>query len=103
MDRDQICLLNLSVALLLLLLRRRLITVNQQLRRPKRFGVHPILQGRKEQGFYDNLLREARLSDPYLFYNFTRMTPSSFDKLLGIVGPYLKKTSRREPILPGCR
>lgn len=71
--------------------------------RPKRWGVRPILMARKRFGFYENLLQEARLSDPYTFFNFTRMSAASFDRLLSIVGRHIKKRSNREPISPGCR
>lgn len=92
----------LFVITVLLLLRKR----QQNKRRKytqKRFGVRPIFLARKRQGFYENLLQEARVSDHNVFFNFTRMTPSSFDRLLTIVGPQLSKSSNREPISPGCR
>jgi len=71
--------------------------------KPKKWGVRPILLMRKRFGCYENLLQEARLSDPIIFFNFTRMSASSFDKLLGIIGPHIRRRSNREPISPGCR
>lgn len=93
----------LLLQFVLLLLKKRQLVKPPRRFRPKRFGVHPIFLLRKKLGFYDNLLKEARLSDPHIFYNFTRMSPSSFDKLLSLVGPSLQKHSMREPISPGCR
>ncbi|XP_031345851.1 protein ANTAGONIST OF LIKE HETEROCHROMATIN PROTEIN 1-like isoform X1 [Photinus pyralis] len=72
-------------------------------RKRKRFGIHPMLLQRKSQGFYDNLINEIRIHDPYMFFNFTRMSSSSFDKLLSLVGPDIAKKSLRESISPGCR
>lgn len=85
------------MALLLLLKKRQMIS-SIQLHRSKRYGIDPIILAQNEQGF----LREARLSDPHIFFNFMRRSPSTFYKLLSIVGPYLDKSSRREPISPGC-
>lgn len=102
---EQLLLNNLLLLqyVLLLLKKWQLARRPRKLIRPRRFGVHPIFLLRKQQGFYDNLLKEARLSDPYIFFNFTRMSPNSFDKLLSIVGSGLQKHSMREPISPGCR
>lgn len=101
-EEDQILYL-LHLSLVLLLREKKRLGRKAQRRRPRRFGVRPILLGRKEHGTFENLLKEARLSDPYIFFNFTRMSPVAFDQLLEIVGPSLVKHSRREPISPGCR
>ncbi|KAJ8912353.1 hypothetical protein NQ315_014720 [Exocentrus adspersus] len=102
---EEVMIKHLLLLQCLLLLKKRLVAnaAIKKPRRPKRFGVHPIFLLRKSQGFYENLVREARVSDPYIFFNFTRMSPASFDNLLLIVGPYLQRNSMREPISPGCR
>ncbi|XP_030757992.1 putative nuclease HARBI1 [Sitophilus oryzae] len=102
MDENSDCLMLLYLSTVLLLIKKQQITRRYR-RKPKRFGVHPIFLARERQGFYQNLLKEARLSDPLIFFNFTRMSAASFDKLLSFTGPFLTKTSRREPISPGCR
>lgn len=97
----------LFATMLVLLLKRRQLLMQFDKKscpiRPKRWGIRPMLMARKKFGYYENLLQEARLSDPYIFYNFTRMSATSFDKLLAIIGPNIKKGSNREPISPGCR
>lgn len=100
------------IGLVVLLLKKRQLLLmldnspdrrHRRLPKPKKWGVRPILMARKRFGCYENLLQEARLSDPIIFFNFTRMSASSFDKLLGIIGPHIKRRSKREPISPGCR
>lgn len=107
-ERDTIPIL-IKLVVLLLKKRQLLLQLNNSpdrrrgLPKPKKWGVRPILMARKKFGCYENLLQEARLSDPIIFFNFTRMSASSFDKLLGIIGPHIKRRSKREPIYPGCR
>lgn len=100
-ENEDNCVLLGSIACLLQIKKIYLPIIKK--RKPKRYGIHPIFQLRKSQGFYKNLIDEMRLHDPYMFYNFTRMSPASFDKLLSLVGPHIQKKSLREPISPGCR
>lgn len=73
----------------------------------RKYWVHPIFMEkmRKAQGIHDNLIVELKLNDPSKFFNYLRMSPSSFDKLLALVGPsIIKKDSRfRESINPSTR
>lgn len=59
-----------------------------------KFWVRSIfsVQKRYEHGHSNNLLMEMRISDPEKYFNFLRMTPAMFDKLLGIVGPRIAKS-----------
>ena len=58
----------------------------------RKWWVRPIFteDNRMQHGAHI-LLDEMRLNDLESFFNFTRMSPASFDKLLGIVGPTLTK------------
>ncbi|XP_046862866.1 protein ANTAGONIST OF LIKE HETEROCHROMATIN PROTEIN 1-like isoform X2 [Xenia sp. Carnegie-2017] len=86
-----------KLAILLLLRQRR----KRRNKYKKRFWIEDILKRRKELGEYHRLIQEMRLNDPESFYQYFRMTPSRFDLLLGLVGPYLKKNSLyREPVSP---
>ena len=44
--------------------------------------VRPILQKRWQQGEYNNLLREIRLSDRENHFSYMRMSKETFDLLL---------------------
>ena len=46
---------------------------------------------RLSQGVSDNLIPTIRRSQDKSFYNFMRMSPEVFDKLLSIVGPHITK------------
>lgn len=72
-------------------------------KRKRRWWVRPLYEKRYRLGFYNNLIQEMRLSDCEMFFNFTRMSVHSFDKLLNLVGPLITKNSHREPIPAGCR
>lgn len=72
-------------------------------RKIRRIWVQDIYQQRNEKGFYRNLIQELRLSNPTLYFNFTRMSSNSFDKLLNICGQSLLKHSQRVPISPEQR
>ena len=59
---------------------------------------------RTGQGVYANLLREFNAEDPECFRQFHRLDRESFDSVLALVGPYIKKnTIMRESIPPGER
>jgi hypothetical protein len=80
--------------LLLLLLHRRL-------RRRRTVWIHPILRRRHAQqlGEFHRLVQELRL-DEQRFFQYFRMTPETFENLLHIVGPHIRKqtTNYRNPI-----
>ncbi|XP_063910359.1 uncharacterized protein LOC135127718 [Zophobas morio] len=76
---------------------------SRKVRKPPRWWVRPIFQSRKSKGDFHNLMNEMRLSDPEMFFSYTRMTRDQFDYLLSLVGNKLKKSSRRESLEPACR
>lgn len=67
-------------------------------RKKKRFWVHPMLLGRSTKGFF-TFFCELRQYDEK-FFNFTRMSVSSFDELLGKISDNIrgKDTSMRSCI-----
>lgn len=68
-------------------------------RRTRRYWVHPMLQRRNADG--EDLKIEAMYNDyPDKFFQYTRMTPDIFDKLLQMVTNKLSgiKTNFRNPI-----
>ncbi|CAB3989267.1 Hypothetical predicted protein [Paramuricea clavata] len=89
----------------LLLLSLRLCIRSRADKYKKRFWVRKIYQERCEKGEYHLLVREMMLFDQEFFTNRFRMTPSTFEKLLTWVGPYLQKKSTvmRDPIAPSER
>ncbi|KAH7703898.1 nuclease HARBI1-like protein [Aphelenchoides avenae] len=70
--------------------------------RKRRFGVHPILRKRKEQGHFYGLFKDLR-GDPQRFHRFVRMDEARFMKLLGLIKHRLVKRSNREPLSPAER
>jgi hypothetical protein len=65
--------------LLLLLLRRR-----KMRRKVRKFWVHPVLQNRTQGGHFYNSFSELRQYEDR-FYNYFRMSISSFDTLANIL------------------
>ena len=66
-------------------------------------SVHPINKERDLQGHGNNLLLEL-FSYEDRFYNYTRMSVHSFEKLLNLLQPQIrKKITGRTPILPEIR
>lgn len=68
----------------------------------RRWWVRPSNQNRSLLG-YHHVIEEMRLVDKEEFFNFHRMSPKLFDKLLALVGPELQKDSHREPLSPALR
>ena len=66
----------------------------------KRFWVRQLYQARKEKGEFSLLVNDMRLFNEELFFRYFRMSPSSFETLLGWVAPLISKqqTNMREPI-----
>lgn len=77
----------------LLLLKKKLLLLNQAKRR-RRFWIHPINNKREEFGLFRNLIQELR-GDEERFKKYFRMTVHTFDHLLAISDPYLKKQDTR--------
>lgn len=71
----------------------------------KRFWTRRIYRERLQKGEYHLLVTEMMLYDHEYFTSRFRMTPSTFEKLLTWIGPFIKKktTSMREPIDPSER
>ncbi|XP_067209999.1 uncharacterized protein [Linepithema humile] len=67
----------------------------------RRFWVRPIfnIERRFAQGASNNLMQEMTFEDVEKFFNYFRMTPETFEKLLHIVSPHIQKQFViREPI-----
>ncbi len=62
----------------------------------KRFWVRPILQRRKEQGEYANLIKEMQLGDHESFFKYFRISPTLFEALLNLVAPLIIKSNQKE-------
>ncbi|KAK3916794.1 Protein ALP1-like [Frankliniella fusca] len=69
----------------------------------RRWWVRPLFASHDEQGAWLNLIPQMRETDPDRFYNFMRMTPDCFDRVLELVSPYIRKRSWRKFIEPGER
>jgi len=75
-------------------------------RNPRLMWVRDIFseQRRRLQGASDNLIIEMQLSDNLTFFNYLRMSPSMFHKLLQLVGPRIEKQKMiRNPIAARTR
>jgi len=53
--------------------------------------VRPILQDRPFYGDYSNLVFEQQLSNSALYHNFIRMSPTTFEELVCLVGPHVSR------------
>lgn len=72
---------------------------NRKSRKKPVSRVRQILQRRKKQGAFQNLVAEMRLVDRQKFFNYFRMSSEQFDDLR-IVGPRLQKCDLfREDVL----
>lgn len=73
------------------------------LRKKKRFWVHPILQLRKDHGFYEAIFPTLSLHEDK-FKNYFRMSTEQFENLLSLVGPLIvKQKAIRDPISAPAR
>lgn len=66
---------------LLYIRRKKKIKQNILIKQRRKYWVHPILQ-LKQQGDWYNLIHEMRLQDDETFFNYMRMTSSTFENLL---------------------
>ncbi|KAK3916792.1 Protein ANTAGONIST OF LIKE HETEROCHROMATIN PROTEIN 1 [Frankliniella fusca] len=69
----------------------------------RRWWQRPLFRSHDEFGAWNTLIPLLRETDEDLFFNFLRMTPGSFDRLLKKVSPFLQKKSWRKAIDPGER
>jgi hypothetical protein len=62
-------------------------------RNVRRFWVRPIfnIERRLAQGASHNLVQEMVYEDKEKFFNYFRVTPETFEKLLYIVSPHIQK------------
>lgn len=61
--------------------------------------MRPLLSERPRHGHYNTMILEQRLSNSGLYFNFARMSPSTFEKLVVLVGPSLQRFPSRPDIL----
>ncbi|XP_077257588.1 uncharacterized protein LOC143894823 isoform X2 [Temnothorax americanus] len=59
-----------------------------------RWHTRPINQIRARHGDYENLFQELK-NDSKMFYRYIKMTLEHFMKLLELIAPHLRKTSKR--------
>ena len=69
----------------------------------RRWWVRPIFADHDQCGAWATLIPKLRETDEDMYFNFMRMTPAAFDKLLGKVSPLMTKVSWRKSIPPGER
>ena len=90
----------LSLRTKLLLLRRKTI----QTKHTKRMWVRQIYKDRQQKGEFHLLIREMKLHDHTLFFQYFRMSPTQYEDLLKQIAPVIQKQSeKREPIGPSER
>ena len=74
--------------LILLYLRRR---KRQQLRKSRKVWVRRIYNERDFKGEHALLVKDMMLHDHEYFFNYFRMSPTTFEKLLSWVAPLVRK------------
>lgn len=102
--------------ILYLLLRRRylfLYNLHQKMlrentktrKRKRRFWIRKLYEERNVKGEYKLLINDMRLHDHEMFFRYFRMFPKTYESLLKLIGPDIKKfsTKMREPIGPDQR
>ncbi|KYN50030.1 hypothetical protein ALC62_00057 [Cyphomyrmex costatus] len=74
-------------------------------KKKKRLWIRQCIREREIKGEASALVQEMRFGDLNWYYNYTRMTPNTFDKLLYLVGPIIQKqdTNFRQTIPPAVR
>ena len=73
-------------------------------KRKHRMWLRKVFRERKKRGTY-NLVREMAMWDKEMYFRYMRMTPTSFECLLRLVGERISKqtTNYREPVPPEQR
>ncbi|KAL2099475.1 hypothetical protein ACEWY4_003869 [Coilia grayii] len=73
-------------------------------KRKRKFWVHPLLERRRQQGEFHQLIQELKLYHDR-FRQYFRMSVAEFEALLAVLGPHLRRqhTNYREPIDPEQR
>lgn len=93
----------LALCLGILYLYKKKNHVRNQVRRQRRWWVRPVFADHDTHGAWVSLIPTMRETDRDLYYNFMRMTPECFDKLLALITPFIQKYSWRKSIPPGER
>ncbi|XP_072280749.1 uncharacterized protein [Pyxicephalus adspersus] len=101
MDELHSCLVQLNLLLLQLLVSRRL--TGPRVIRHRRW-VHQLTAQRHSKGAFMALYQRLRRR-PNEFHNYARMTVASFDELLRLLSPFLRRqrTNMRMPVSPAER
>ena len=90
-----------------LLLRRKLILLyayrqrrNKSKKKQRKHWIRKLYEERDLKGEYRLLVRDLRLYDEEMFFRYFRMMPTTYEILLRLVAPVIKKksTKMREPI-----
>lgn len=58
-----------------------------------------MLRERIDHSHFNTMINEHRLSNSDLFFNFTRMSPTTFEEMVILLGPYLQRIHSRPDIL----
>ena len=86
--------LNYENSFILVLVTCTLLQQPKKRRKRKRsMWVRPYLQCRKQQGHYNNLVRELANEDPDLYRNFLRLNEDLFSEIVERVLPYIEKNT----------
>ena len=78
---------------------------NHAMKKKRRFWVRKLYEERSRKGEFQLLVRDLRLHDHEMFFKYSRMLPETYEILLNIVEPDIKKksTNMREPVEPDQR
>lgn len=61
--------------------------------------MRPVFKERCIYSHYNTLIKERRLVHSLLYFNFTRMSPTTFEELAQLVGPRLVRESFRHDVI----
>ncbi|XP_071652226.1 uncharacterized protein [Temnothorax longispinosus] len=84
---------------------QRINQIRNKEKKRKRVWIRACILGREIRGEASILVQEMRFRDVVWYYNYTRMMPDSFDELLNLIEPIIRKqeTNCRKPIPPAIR
>ena len=97
MDSELECVVAAAVVVAVISKRR-----NKKKRKKRSVWVKPWLKRREERGVFNTLLQEFRLEEGMEYKKFLRMSPETFDELLGLIEDAILKqnTVMRDSISP---
>lgn len=69
-------------------------------KKDRKYWVHPYYRERGETGAYVVVVESLLITDPTMFHEYMRMSPTQFESLCDLVGPLIEKqeTFFRKPI-----